>query len=168
MVYDFVYRTCWVPSHITFVNISFWILIEEEIFRLQSFEVGLELISRNIRTSYRPSPIKSSLPITPRTLSEFQLEFTVSFLIDLSSLSRVGRVTSVHVDFFRAMENSFFLSPYCNIEIVNGVHLSDGHLARYSAWGRIESMTILTTHPILSKRSFDVVATSLYPETGFG
>ena len=100
MVYDFVYRTCWVPSHITFVNISFWILIEEEIFRLQSFEVGLELISRNIRTSYRPSPIKSSLPITPRTLSEFQLEFTVSFLIDLSSLSRVGRVTSVQCDFF--------------------------------------------------------------------
>ena len=66
MVYDFVYRTCWVPSHITFVNISFWILIEEEIFRLQSFEVDLEFISRNIRTPYRPNPIKSNLPITPK------------------------------------------------------------------------------------------------------
>ena len=76
---SFVYRTCWVPSHIIFVNISFWILIEEEIFRLQSFEVDLELISRNIRTPYRPNQIKSSMPKTPRTISEFQLEFTVSF-----------------------------------------------------------------------------------------
>ena len=42
---SFVYRTCWVPSHIIFVNISFWILIEEEIFRLQSFEVALALSS---------------------------------------------------------------------------------------------------------------------------
>ena len=87
MVYDFVYRTCWVPSHITFVNISFWILIEEEIFRLQSFEVDLELISRNIRSPYRPIPIKSNLPITPRTFFRISIRlysiFSDSFIRDV-------------------------------------------------------------------------------------
>ena len=73
---------------------GFW--LRKKFYRLQSFEVDLEFISRNIRTPYRPNPIKSNLPITPRTLSEFQLEFTVSFLIDLSSLSRVCGVTAIH------------------------------------------------------------------------